>query len=370
MENDERNNLMNNHYPASQKSVRNGRIELMRFVFAVIVACYHLGCSLKLPEEIFTHGYLAVEFFFLVSGYLFAKSLSGCSKDNKNEIIRKSLSFMGKKYTGFMFEYVVVIVMTIIAWVPYFKLSAGELAVKIINAIPTFLLIQMFGFKTADWFVPVWYVSAMLIVMFILTPVMLKSAKKYSLLIAPPLSMLLLGLVFTKCGCFNGSGEWADGLISYNLLRAFAEISLGCTMFYIVQSGKFNKLNEHLRGAAGLILFIPPVFYMLGDFDENMEPTMIVILFAATALCFSCKSAPALINNRFVYFLGKLSLPIFLCHSIARFYSLYFKTALGYYQLLAVFMIITLVLSSVCFILGGTLKKAAAYFLGKHKKSA
>lgn len=348
--------MMETHRPAVKTSKRNGRIELMRFVFAVIVACYHLGCSLKLPEEIFTHGYLAVEFFFFVSGYLFARSLSSQKPENGKDIVKTSLRFMGKKYCGFIFEYIIVIIMTIIAWIPYFRLSPVEFAVKIIDSVPTFLLIQMFGFKTADWFVPTWYISAMLIVMFVLTPVMLKYGKKYSLLIAPPLSLLLSGLVFTKCQCFNGSGEWADGLISYNLLRAFAEISLGCTMFYIVNSGIFDRMSNILKSVLGFALFIPPVIYMLGDFDENMEPAMLLFLFAAAAFCFSCKSGSKLIDNSAVFFLGKLSLPVFLCHSIARFYTLYFKTALGYYQLLAVFLVITFALSVICYFAGIILK--------------
>lgn len=104
-----------------KQTVRNGKIELLRFVFALFIACYHLGCSVKFPEELFQRGYLAVEFYFVVSGYLFARSLSKYTPVEHRELLSISLRYMGKKYLNFYYDYLIVILMTAAAWIPFFS---------------------------------------------------------------------------------------------------------------------------------------------------------------------------------------------------------------------------------------------------------
>ena len=49
---------------------RNGKIDLLRFLFAVIVLIYHSRYVVGDEKSLFLGGSFAVEFFFLVSGYL------------------------------------------------------------------------------------------------------------------------------------------------------------------------------------------------------------------------------------------------------------------------------------------------------------
>lgn len=55
---------------------RNGTIDFLKFIFAVIIVIFH--GSQKLTDDsslqIFKSGRLGVEFFFLVSGYMMAAS--------------------------------------------------------------------------------------------------------------------------------------------------------------------------------------------------------------------------------------------------------------------------------------------------------
>ena len=56
-----------------KKSKRNSLLEIYRFLFALWVVWYHGFFPLK--NEYFASGYLAVEFFFFLSGFYFLKSL-------------------------------------------------------------------------------------------------------------------------------------------------------------------------------------------------------------------------------------------------------------------------------------------------------
>ena len=69
----------NSAHPA--RSGRNGNIDLMRFVFCLIIILYHINNRLDLnppfglSEKYFSfcgEGRIGVEFFFIVSGYLLA----------------------------------------------------------------------------------------------------------------------------------------------------------------------------------------------------------------------------------------------------------------------------------------------------------
>lgn len=54
---------------------RNGKIELLRFLFAVIIVLHHSRQLLGDENCLFLGGSLGVEFFFIVSGYLMMSSI-------------------------------------------------------------------------------------------------------------------------------------------------------------------------------------------------------------------------------------------------------------------------------------------------------
>lgn len=332
---------------------RNGKIELMRFVFSVIIAGYHLGCSLNFDRELFQKGYLAVEFFFMVSGFLLAKSLVRYHSGSSGQLISDSLRFMGKKYLSLYRYYAVVIVMTCIAWIPVLHLSLKKWLIKVLESLPTFLLVQMAGFRYVDWMVPVWYVSAMLIVMFILTPVLIRWGRTYSLYFAPVIALLLWGFIWQKSGHFNVSTEWKDHVLNLGLMRAFADISIGCTFFYIVQSGILKRFRSFALSAAGIFCYLIILLYTIMDIQKSAEPAIVFLTAAAVLVTFGNENTFRFLNNRFICFLGKASLPVFLCHSIARYYvEAYCPAEWGYYPLLGIFFGITFALSGICILIG------------------
>ena len=57
------------------KTARNGKVDLFKFIFSIVVIIYHFGNAVKFDNELFNKGYIGVEFFFIVSGFLFAKSI-------------------------------------------------------------------------------------------------------------------------------------------------------------------------------------------------------------------------------------------------------------------------------------------------------
>ena len=55
------------------KSARNGEIDVLRFVFSIIIVLHHFDQTF--PIGMMKDGYIAVEFFFMVTGFLMVHSL-------------------------------------------------------------------------------------------------------------------------------------------------------------------------------------------------------------------------------------------------------------------------------------------------------
>ena len=66
---------------------RNNIIEFGRFIYSLLVMGYHVQFSYDDDKvDIFENGALAVEYYFLLSGYFLSRSLEKISKDEKNNI--------------------------------------------------------------------------------------------------------------------------------------------------------------------------------------------------------------------------------------------------------------------------------------------
>lgn len=74
------------------KNKRNGKIELLRFTFSLVVALFHFLPQIGEPK-LLSSGFFAVEFFFIVTGYLLAKSLSkyNCTQMRSELVAQTSL---------------------------------------------------------------------------------------------------------------------------------------------------------------------------------------------------------------------------------------------------------------------------------------
>ena len=90
--------------PGKKYEKRNNEINILKFIFAIVILLFH--SKNIVPKEmqdhetlLFYNGSIAVEFFFLVSGYLMAASIS-CYKEEEILVGRDSRNFMLHKIKG------------------------------------------------------------------------------------------------------------------------------------------------------------------------------------------------------------------------------------------------------------------------------
>ncbi len=317
------------------KTKRNGKIEFARFIFAVIVMLFHIG-RLALPANwrafgIFTpfkNGAFGVEFFFVVSGYLMAASAFK-AYDSKLPIGKETFLFLSKKLMA-------ILPIHLIAFIPIFIFSFYhyyenfEQATKfVLGSIPNFLLILRSGLLSQDVLNLEWYIGQMLLAMFILYPLCKKYYEVFTRIIAPIASLMIIGYLIQTFGSLGGNKVWSV-LVSKTFLRAIAEICAGAFAFELCRNIK--KLNFSTRQRVCLtvfeaLLYLSVFYYTASELPGAYSGTFFVLISIAVTLSFSNVTyGSRLFNNKFFYWLGGLSLPIYMCHGLTLTISNFYFT--------------------------------------------
>lgn len=298
---------------------RNGELDFWKFIAAICVALYHshpiFGKKLfPLPCA------MAVEFFFIVSGYLFARSIY---KDNRpydrNTIGSETLSFIIHKIKGFFKLWVFGFLLTYLLKLIIGKIGDPLSLASISQTVSDFLLLRSYGFKTLNVVTASWYLSAMLLVMFVLYPIFRKNKDLFSHVIAPLTGIFILGYIFRQTG--NVFSDVDTTLVTNSVLRAFAEISLGVFAYVLADllSQKRQTKTMGILLSAADVLSILCAFTMMFFMKSSAQPLLILLFFVFVVISGSGQAfVTDLFSNRVSAYLGKLSLSVYLTHCAAR----------------------------------------------------
>ena len=301
------------------KSRRNGAIELYRFVFAFMVLMTH-GRSLFPKQgypQLFGKASYGVEFFFLVSGYLMACSAAK-HRDDGVPCGRQTLSFVGRKYVSLLPEFGIAMAFNFVFYCLTKNLNTPMAVLRgaskwVWDIIP----LSVLSVGKVEFHMGAWYISAMLVSMLLLYPICLKRFDRFTRRWAPAIAAALLGILF----CFtrttlNPSAK--IGIFYKGLLRGVAEISLGASLYPVVERLKHASLS---RGgavalsiaAAGMTAAV--LWFCTFDTGSGWDPIMVAFMAAIVAILFSHRAAWAdIFDNDACMFLGRSSLLLYLSH--------------------------------------------------------
>ena len=294
-----------------QKSKHNGIISLWKFLFSVMIVILHCDCLAENNEKtLFIGGAIAVEFFFITSGYLMA--VSAFKRGRKKDIVSDTWNFIGKKFKA-LFPYVLIAFLSISIVNIIFK---SNNIYNWITSIWDLFLLRMTGIKTARINKVAWYLSAMLLSMLIIYPLLRKYKKKYSTFIAPIIVIFLAGYMSHQYGDLGEPMQWV-GFCYKGLLRAFLELNIGVILYEVVSYFKKVKLTNLGHNLITFLeVFCFTIVFMISQFLEKgnkLDYIVLVILTVGIGIAFSEKSKfYSFCCNKFFYYLERLSVPIFL----------------------------------------------------------
>ena len=299
-------------------SQRNKTVDIAKLIFVLGVFYMHLN-RLRQPDEAkaFIFGFLGVEFFFIVSGYLMALKAN-----------RDSSEHIGKATARFLFRKIQILLPYFIPaqLIGFIVLNYNQETDTIIRnffmSIPDTCFLQMAGFSIYKILSPTWYLSAMLLAMLVLYPLLLKKKENFCYIWAPIIVVFVYGYVFSKSGGSLSVIDPFEGDIIYaGTLRAFAGISLGCVLFAVVEKLKKLQIKKLLHG---IFIFLEIACYGTALFlmraHSMFRPDFVVLMLfiVAVSISFSGHGLEKHLSKIVkVNWIGKLSTILYFTDAIA-----------------------------------------------------
>ena len=294
---------------------RNGAIDFWRFIFATLLVIFH---AYLLDEEnrfelpfILGRGAIAVEFFLLTSGFLMAVSV--------NKLPDASFSwsdtwgFIKRKIMGFYPAFVIAWFITFVTLNVLKFENISTVLSNLFSSVFELTLIRNAGFSGYRALGQTWYLSAMVISMFILYPIYRRNKKRFEYYIAPAIAVLVLGYLFYKTKSVVNPNKFLNyGFKS--TYRAFAEICLGVVCYVFCQKlkkAKITKVKSHLLSVAELFGYGFSIYYMqcyqlYPDYFDYVA--LFFLMFSVTISFSGLSSINRLFDHEIFRWLGKFSL--------------------------------------------------------------
>ena len=336
------------------KSKRNGVIDLMRFLFSIIIVlCHSRNLGGGAENVLFADaGYIAVEFFFLVSGFLMAKSALSAPPCERGLGV-DTLTFLWKKIKALLPYYLFAVCFSYARTAYVGDFTAAETVRNFLLGIWDLAFLRAAGFKSFTLIRATWYLSAMFMSMFILYPMIRKWKKTFTHLIAPLIAIFLMGYLTQKHSSLNLYINAWDTVFP-GLLRGLAEISLGCVCYVICEQlkGVSCTLFSRILITLTQVLGYGFVMHCMHDMPnaKRFDFVLLPILAICVTLSFSGQGvAVPLFTGKVFPWLGKFSMIIYLNHMwVKDGVASFLPASWGYWKLLGITLAGVTVASLVC----------------------
>lgn len=315
---------------------KNGQIEFLRFISAIVIVLRHGSRFLPKGIDLFSRGSLAVEFFFLVSGYLMACSCAKALPANTS-LGQDTRNFIKRKYFGLMPEFLIAWIINFILFLIMGKVTVpADIFRHFMKWLFSLIPLSMAGFSYGSFNMAAWYISAMLLAMLILYPIGKRYFDSFVHIIAPLLAIFIIGFMAREFHTTLGPTD-EFGFTYKGMIRAIAEISLGSALYPTIQKmkaanyGKGKKFLLSLINIASLCLVLYQLIYSQ---NELYDVPALLLMAVIVTISFSHQGLFAgIFDNKLCYWLGHMSLIIYFCHpqwvkTIGRYYDGYVKAGI------------------------------------------
>ena len=353
----------------SFKKQKNGSVEFLRFLFTSIIIFFHINLDLwdqkkvvavirDIPVTFFNHGNIGVEFFFLVTGWLMAKSIysryiqtkttsyaggtgnmrsAGKTGNTGNEGIaggNGSEDYEGGTGTGLFTETINFVTHKARAIFPYYLLACALTPLVrvmtdrmltfsyFLNRLPSLFFFHRVGIGK-PFIGCTWYLSSMLIALVAAYPLCRRFYKAYTLFIAPVLCAVLLGAIIVFTGSLGDIDDWFFFTYKTNI-RAFAEISMGATAFEIsrrMQGRVYPAAVRILLSLTALTCMSLSIAYMCSAMEGRLGIGVFYLLFVLVVIAFSGEGIlchAGCFSHPLFSYLGRISLPMYVTQTLLR----------------------------------------------------
>lgn len=374
---------------ASTLKKRNGTLEFMRFIFCMTILFFHIGkytygspsLSKGVFLALFPHGAMGVEFFFLLTGVFLAQSLDKQLQraEKKTNVLADTGKYFWKKYTSTFPQHIVAfaVLFGVMALI-HRDMPNWSALERFHGALPNLFLIQMTGLMGSPLNHIEWYLSAMLIAIIIVYFLCRLNFKVVTRYVAPVVSIGLLVWMCCEFPSLTGVTRpmyiGSDLFIFKGNIRAIAEILLGTFVYSLGRYGlstlddKAGKPVRIVLTVLEWVMYIGAVVITLLTLPYGWEYGALAFIFGGVLLSYSGLTySGKLFDNELCYFLGKITLPVYLSQLSAIYVTNYYLKDYDNGFKVWVIVVLTVISSAITMLAGDAVAKL---FTKKNKNKA
>lgn len=311
-------------------NTENYYIDFLRLIFSFIIMFYHTWVFAGPGEtSLFHYGYLAVNFYFIVTGYLMMNSLEKSNKNTfdfmKNKILRLAPGILLTFFVCYAFAY------------GSNGLKVGVLfSNEVIGDLLQLRVLGLGGVINAAW----WYLSAMLFVLFLLYPLARKFKDKYIHYIIPFLIFVTLGII----EYYNISMSYHSGstfIFINGFYKGIIYIALGNLSYELAKYFRSVKLNKCKTVLITIFEILIYAILIVNMHFYHIGTIWCAILFTTgVAISFSNQSLTSkMFNSKIWKQLGNYGFYLYLTHVSIRTY-MNRRNSFVYYDMLPKYILI------------------------------
>ena len=209
---------------------RNGMIDLMRFVLTVMVALVHLiDGYLTDKMTVLRGGTIAVEFFFILSGFLLAASAE--QADRSQPVWASTYGVMKRKVCSIYPAWITALALCVLD--ASLRSGTGFAAVvrQLEESPSAFLMLTDLGLHDPTVIAYSWYIPVMLVCTLALYPVLHRWGRSFGYIAAPLIALFGCTYLFHTFGkLFTLQREWL-GFTWAATVRGLCEMCLGVAAY-------------------------------------------------------------------------------------------------------------------------------------------
>lgn len=303
---------------------RNGKLDFLKFVFAIFIMSYHYQWYPLLIEvgdeklRFAQNGGYAVTFFFLVSGAFFAAS----AKAKSNEAVHladDTQKFLSRKFKYFIKWYLCAIVLYFMEDI-FMQGGLKKALSHLFYTIPSLFLLGQTGFDNKDIYVSgyyigaSWYLSALFLILMVFYPFIRLNYGIFTKIMAP---LIFVGTLYINLGILHNT--FMEGK-----LYSWCVVSLGIIIYE--QCGAISNIchNKAIWGGLEIALYgVTFAFLCLGVNPKSMIGYPMLFIYAfAVIISLSGITDYKIFSYKWCTFLGEVSFPLYMLHTpIFRWYE-------------------------------------------------
>lgn len=208
---------------------RNNVIEFYRYLFMLVLLAWHGNYGF------FQHGYLVVEFFFILSGYLLMNSYLKKPKTAAQYTIDR----LKRCY----FEYFVASFLTFLYFGILYNCLKHTMSLEVVlKYLPEIFLVQSVGIFNGGYNYPMWYFSVLIVGGYFLYFLISRCKSWATSFILPLLIVFSMVFLFNERDSIEDFAKY--GPFYSPVIRGVAEMGIGIVLCAFAQSRYYKSIRE------------------------------------------------------------------------------------------------------------------------------